>query len=351
MNEALLKVEYVKKSTGLSYRRIAEISGLGYRSLIRWRMRQLRSESVINPPGPFKTDPFDPAVLRGEINGLIHCRKRTHGTGVLYGRWSSLVSRRDIALMASEVRKELYLAGRAEMLRMNCVIPGLIWAMDVTEYGRSLEGNTLQVLNTSDLGSRNIFEPLCASWTPCGEEVGGHIAHLFSRYGPPLFFKRDSGSNLVSSAVDEVMAENFVMPLTSPPHYPQYNGALENANGLLKKEIRREMYPLETCPEEYFHLYVKAAVNSLNHSPRAVLKGQVPCRVFYGKPKRNKYTIPERRNIYEWINETTESILSGMDNPSLMARNAARRKAILKWLQLNNGVTLERNNKSVTLFN
>jgi hypothetical protein len=350
VSNTLLKVEYVKKSTGLSYRRISEISGLGYRSLMRWRMREVRSESVINLPGPFKTEPFDPSVLRGEIKGLTHCRKRTHGISALYGRWSSLVSRRDIAMMAADIRRELYLAQRSEMLRVNCIVPGLIWAMDVTEYGRSLEGNILQVLNTSDLGSRNIFEPLCASWMPCGEEVGGHIAHLFTRYGPPLFFKEDNAKNLTSSSVTEVMAENFVIPLTSPCYYPQYNGALENANGLLKKEIRREMYPFETCPEEYFHLYVKAAANNLNHVPRAILKGQIPCRVFYDRPKWKKYSIPERRNIYDWINETTESILSGMDNPNQTARNAARRRAILKWLQLNNIVTLERNHESVTLL-
>jgi hypothetical protein len=66
------------------------------------------------------------------------------------------------------------------------------------------------------------------------EQVVSDLTVLFQRYGAPLFLKRDNGSNLVNAPVDEVLAQHGVIPLTSPPYYPRYNGAIEYAQRELK---------------------------------------------------------------------------------------------------------------------
>jgi hypothetical protein len=66
------------------------------------------------------------------------------------------------------------------------------------------------------------------------EEISGYLTATFNRFGAPLFVKRDNGSNLNHTAVNDVLIEYFVMPVNSPVQYPPYNGAIEEAQTELK---------------------------------------------------------------------------------------------------------------------
>jgi hypothetical protein len=87
-----------------------------------------------------------------------------------------------------------------------------------------------------DLASRYRFAPLFAL-ALLGGEIAGHLHQLFHRHGAPLFLKRDNGSNLNCSEVNDVLVAHGVIPLNSPAYYPRYNGAMENSIGQFNKAV------------------------------------------------------------------------------------------------------------------
>ena len=86
---------------------------------------------------------------------------------------------------------------------------------------------------------------------PCGEEVAGHLSHLVSRFGPPLFCKRDNGGNLNHMVVDEVLADALVVPINNPANTAFYNGAIEHTQGEFKAYLRRWDWKTDTGPKPY----------------------------------------------------------------------------------------------------
>jgi len=50
-----------------------------------------------------------------------------------------------------------------------------------------------------------------------GRDVAGYLRALFDQHGAPLFLKRDNGSIFNHRAVDAVLAEHCVIPLTVRP--------------------------------------------------------------------------------------------------------------------------------------
>ena len=86
------------------------------------------------------------------------------------------------------------------------------------------------------------------------------------------------------------------------------------------------------------------AAHDLNHTPRQILNGRIPCAVFHG-PDRLKVNKRYREKTYEWIkNKTLEITLQQDKDP-----DCAWRSAILTWLQINHYINLT-HPKSVTQF-
>lgn len=82
----------------------------------------------------------------------------------------------------------------------------------------------MQVQNIQDLCSRYKLPPLTTRYLPCGEEVSGHLDRHFTRFGPPLFIKRDNGGNLNHLGVNQLLEEAMVIPINSPVESAPYNG-------------------------------------------------------------------------------------------------------------------------------
>ncbi len=125
--------------------------------------------------------------------------------------------------MITSVRNENKRQQAARRYQITWLRPNLAWAMDDCQKPDVITGGKLHLHNLSDLCSRYKFHPLASAAVPCGEEVAGHLDHLFSRFGAPLFCKRDNGGNLNHPAVNEVLEEAFVIPINSPPNTAQYN--------------------------------------------------------------------------------------------------------------------------------
>ena len=79
-------------------------------------------------------------------------------------------------------------------------------------YQRDESGAKASLNQMQDLASRYKFNPMTGD-TPCGEEISGYLVSTFNSFGAPLFLKRDNGGNLNHSAVNDVLADYFVMPV------------------------------------------------------------------------------------------------------------------------------------------
>lgn len=214
--------------------------------------------------------------------------------------------------------------------------PGLVWALDGAQVDRC------DYQQMRDLASQYKFAPLVGA---CGEEIAGYLAHAFAHYGPPLFLKRDNGGNLNHAAVNDVLSAYQVIPLNSPNHYPEYNGAIEHDQGELKQALKHEC-DLNVYPAgNHLPVYLKSAVNELNHKPRRNLGNRNSCRVFFDGKEGCKFSIQQRRSIFEWLRERVSFIIESIKDANARTFTMAWRLAIEHWLRIHGHITVSINGK------
>jgi hypothetical protein len=324
-------IESMKDRTGIPYGVICQTVHLPLASFNRWRCRIRRKVVLLNRPGPKKVQPFDPSVLDTEIRMLDHGVKRSTGTIALYRRYCSRVSRRELGWMVERVRHDLEADRRKQMRRIEWLMPGIVWAMDVTEYALSLI-HKIYLHNTQDLGSRYKFLPLAGGY-PVGERVAGYLGEQFDRHGAPLVLKRDNAGNMNHRDINEVLTEFFVLPLNNPEYYAPYNGAIEESQREIKSCLGQKLRQGLLDAVEHITVYAEAAVNDLNHQIRPCLKGKTSCQVFFEPGNRPAFTKQKRREIYDWVQERFERILSVMNQSGQAVRESAWRIAVESWLR------------------
>jgi len=322
----------IKENTGVPYAVICRAMRIPLATLGRWRRRRKENHPLLNRPGPKKVQPFDPAILEAEIQLLDHGTKRSEGVTKLYGRYQGSLSRRALSRMVGQVRQEVTADHRKNLRRIDWLVPGVVWAMDVTEDDLGMAGK-IHLQNTQDLGSRYKFPPLSGE-CPVGEEIAGHLSEKFCRFGAPLFLKRDNGGNLNHGAVNGVLAEFFVLPLNSPTYYAPYNGAIEESQRELKACLREKLIPdLPGSENHSMAVYAEVAAHDLNHRLRPCLHGKTSCQVFFSLGEKPGFSKLERREIYDILMERVERILASMNQFDKSAREAAWRIAVEFYLQ------------------
>jgi len=336
-------IEGMKERTGMPYGMICKELHLPLASLNRWRCRMRENGLLIKHPGPKKVEPFDPSVLDTEIRLLDHGVKRSAGTTDLYRRYRFSLSRRELGQMVERVRQDLESDRRAHLRRIEWLTPGVVWAMDGTEYDVGLAGK-FYLCNTQDLGSRYKFLPMAGGY-PVGEEIAGYLSEKFDRYGAPLVLKRDNGGNMNHSVINDVLAESFVLPLNSPGYYAPYNGAIEESQREVKRCLREKL--ALGLPDCFDHVaaYAEAAVNDLNHRIRPCLNGRTSCEAFFVSVDKPVFTRRERRGIYDWVMERVERILSTMNQSGQAVRESAWRIAVESWLRSKGFIKVHINQK------
>ena len=324
-------IEEIKGRTGMPAAMICGAMRVPLSTLGRWRRREKENHPFLNRPGPKKAEPFDPSVLDAEIRLLGHGVKRSAGTTKLYGRYQESISRRELSRMVGQVRQDWVADHRKSLRQIDWLMPGVVWAMDVTEYDLGGAGK-IHLHNTQDLGSRYKFPPLSGE-CPLGEEVAGYLSEKFFRFGPPLFMKRDNGGNLNHGAVNGVLSEFFVLPLNSPEYYAPYNGAIEESQRELKACLREKLGPGIPCPPDPIAVYAEVAAHDLNHRLRPCLQGKTSCQAFFSSGEKPVFSKLERREIYDILLERVERILGSMNEWGKAARESAWRIAVEFWLQ------------------
>ena len=325
-------IEGIKKSTGMPDAIICRAMRIPESTLGRWRRRKKENHPFLNRPGPKKVKPFDPSALDAEIRLLSHGVKRSGGATKLYGHYQGSISRRELSRMVGQVRQDRVADHRRNLRQVDWLMPGVVWAMDVTEYDLGMAGK-MHLHNTQDLGSRYKFPPLAGEY-PVGEEIAGYLSEKFCRFGPPLFLKRDNGGNMNHGAVNGILSEFFVLPLNSPEYYAPYNGAIEKSQRELKACLREKLILGFPYSENHSTaVYAEVAAHDLNHRLRPCLQGKTSCQAFFSSGEKPIFSKWERREIYDILRERVERILVSMNQFDQSAREAAWRIAVEYWLQ------------------
>ena len=336
-------VEKMKEQTRMPFEAICSTLHLSLGSFNRWRDRIRRDKVFINPPGPKKVESFDPSVLDTEIRLLDHARKRSAGTTALYQRHRFSISRRELGRMVERVRQDLESNRRGHLRRIEWLTPGVVWAMDGTEYDAGLAGK-IYLCNTQDLGSRYKFLPMAGGY-PAGEEIAGYLSEKFDRYGAPLVLKRDNEGNMNHRAINDLLSESFVLPLNSPEYYAPYNGAIEESQREVKRCLRDKLALDLPTLGDHITAYAEAAINDLNHRHRPCLNGKTSCEAFIVSANRPAFTKRERREFYDWVMERVQRILSTMDPSGQAERESAWRIAVESWLKSRGFIEVHINSK------
>lgn len=295
-------------------------------------------------PGPGKVEPLDYMGLNMALDGLRHGRKRSYGASLIYVGFKDQISRRDLNEIIKAERMDINRQRDAQWVRTRWNAPGLVWAMDDSEYKMYKSREKVYLHNVQDISSLYKFGPLVTERLADGYQVAENLDELFRKHGAPLFMKRDNGSNLNHHAVDEVLAEHMVLPLNSPAYYPQYNGSIERSQRELKAWIsEREPHDLREA-----QLDAPIAAHELNHIRRGSLSRKTSCGVFYGdNSTKRQYNRRKRREVYDWITEMTFGIMTNGDDR--IKPDQAWRIAVETWLLKNDMITVT-NNESVTHF-
>jgi hypothetical protein len=335
----------MKKSYGLSVRALVGELGISYATLMRWKRRLSRGLDPVGKPGPKKVRPLDLAELTKRIRELEHGRQRSHGAGRLQGAFTDAVSRRELDRMIAAVRRETNRKRSAQMCRVSWLRPNLAWAMDDCQCSGTGDARRLYLHNLSDLCSRYKFRPLASAELACGEEVAGHLDHLFTRFGPPLFCKRDNGGNLNHAAVDDILSEALVVPINSPAYMAPYNGAIEHTQGEFKRYLGRHRWKADS--PSGFAVLAETAAHDLNHRSRRSLGNRNACRVYFGD-HRLRYPKRQRRDIYRWIRDLAIAISQGAGKDRIMP--AAWREAAKQWLLKNRMIRIRKAGKVLPDF-
>ena len=337
----LTVLDQMREETGMPYRAVCEAVRLPYPSFIRWRARRRQDTPLVRQPGPQKVKPPDIGRISLDIASLSHGQDRTQGTGAVYARHASSISRRELQGMVAMARHGLNVVHRQNLRRISWNLPNVAWSMDPCEYQQH-DAAKVYMNQMQDLASRYKFGPL-AGGIPCGEEIAGHLAATFKRFGAPLFLKRDNGGNLNHAAVDDVLAEHFVLPLNSPAHYPPYNGAIEEAQAELKNGLSARL-AYKPCPGEHLEAYAGVVEHDLNHQPRPCLNGSNACQAYFSS--RRSFTKWERRDAYVWIANAQKDMLCCEG----IQPQAAWRIAVEAWLRMKGFITVTVNGKVSPYF-
>ena len=328
-------IEAMRTKFSISYASLAQQMGLSYRTLMRWKKRICDGQTAVWKRGPKKVNPLNLSELKERIKGLDHGRKRSRCTGVLYGSYKRIISRREFNEMIADVRRDRNRQAAASKNRLIWRQPNLVWALDGFEYAAGFTGGKMHVQNLQDLCSRYKLPPLTTMSLPCGEEVAGHLDHHFTRFGPPLFIKRDNGGNLNHLGVNQLLEEAMVIPINSPVESAPYNGAIEHSQGEIKGFLNK--WKDKAGNDGGFCLLVEIAAQDLNHKPRRSLGGRTACNRFFGKD-RARYSKRERNAAYRWIRNLAIdlSVAAGKD----AITSTAWRIAAKKWLVENKLLTI-----------
>jgi hypothetical protein len=331
--QILHQLATLKQTTRLSWRKVC--TDVPYASVMRWRHRQQQNQPVCRLPGPKKTVPLNLAEFYPLLRQLETGRVRTRGTGKLYQQFASALSRRQLAGLVQDYRRDQL----AAMKHIQWLWAGVAWSCDATEYGP--DGS--QIIPVQDLASRYRFQPLVTRQLD-GRQIAAHLESLFRKHGAPLFLKRDNGSPFNHHAVDAVLARFGVLPLNNPPHFPRYNGSMEKGIRDFKTALDKRLSVGPKAPS-LLSLAVEVTAHELNHRPRRCLKGRTACAVFHDDAQRLRWSKRQRQTIFRLLLQQFGAMIEKTANENHPGPATLWRVTVESWLRCQGLIVIRQNQK------
>jgi hypothetical protein len=252
----------------------------------------------------------------------------------LYADFSSALSRRRFQKLVAEERRRK----RESMKRVQWLVPGAAWAIDTTEYGP----DKIKITPLRDLASKYQLPAPLVEPAETGTHIALYLEKMFQQHGAPLFLKRDHGSPLNCQAVAEVLERFGVLPLNSPPGYPQYNGSMERSQrdlheALDQQQARGTEVPLVVAAE--------LATHQLNHRCLRSLDRRTPCQVFHDPARRLHLHGASRQKILREVFEQFWQYMQCMPDRNRHTIPAAWRLVVETWLRRRGWISIRHNQK------
>jgi len=115
---------------------------------------------------------------------------------------------------------------------------GAVWAIDFSEAPSPIDGMYPYLLAVRDLASHQqlLWQPTLDMTADTTIEA---LRSLLALHAAPLVLKADNGSAFGADATRTFLSSHGVNLLFSPPHTPEYNGAIEAGIGSLKTRTER----------------------------------------------------------------------------------------------------------------
>lgn len=291
-------------------------------TVLRWRTRSKAGAVLVEKAGPKKKVPLNLQTVRLQIAKLDPGRQRTAGTTALYQELAQAISRRRFQeLVAQERRSRL-----DDMKRIQWLVPGVAWSIDTTEYGPQ----KLKITPLRDLASKYQMPTPLVQPQEDGAQIALYLELMFKREGPPMFLKRDFGSPLNCQAVDQVLEHYCVLPLNSPPGYPQYNGSMERSMRDLHTALDRQVAHSLQVP---FSVNLELSTHYLNHRRLRSLGRQTPCFVYHDPARRLHLHGASRQRIFREVCAQFWHYVQCMSERNHHTMNAAWRLIVETWLR------------------
>jgi transposase InsO family protein len=200
--------------------------------------------------------------------------------------------------------------------------PMAMWSEDGTSFKE--RGRKKELLVLQDECSRYKINTRLASGPANALDVVDYLKEAFERHGAPLVLKHDGGSIFHDEKVKKLLKKHDVVELTSPPHYPPFNGKKERSMRDIKSYERalRKNGKGTSLLER-----INITMHDLNEErPRPVLGGRTAREVF----EQDRIALPNRKRFKMEV-ETRQVELEAQAG-SKKEIQAARRKAVIEVL-------------------
>lgn len=297
---------------------MAAVMGVKVKSLKRWGLRQ-----GTNAPGP--------ASKRGRPEAIpieIQMKIRTQYVAK-YGQWGPEVlvgwvgrqgwgwySPTTIARVIDDLQPTP--EPQEPPRRYAIIAPQIMWSEDGTDFKEQRQKKEFLVLQ--DECARYKTNTRLVDGPAKSDDVYAYLEDAFEQYGPPLVLKHDGGSIFHEAAVEALLEAYQVISLTSPPHYPPFNGKMERTIRDIKG-YERAMRPCN--PDLSLKERLEETIRDLNDErPRPMLGGRTAKEVY----EQDRIPLMERKRFYAKVLHLEQTLLA--DAASRQQQRQARQQAV-----------------------
>lgn len=206
--------------------------------------------------------------------------------------------------------------------RYEITAPMVMWSEDGTAFKD--RGRKKELLVLQDECARCKVNWRLATGPADASEVVGYLREAFETHGAPLMLKHDGGAIFHDERVQELLERYGVIELTSPPHYPPFNGKKERSMWDIKGYERalRKNERGKTLKER-----IDITMKDLNDErPRPALGGRTAREVM----REARIKLPEPRRFTMAV-LTLQAELEARAG-SRREFQAARRRAVIEVL-------------------